>query len=722
MGLNQQQRIPVQSLGHVLLAWVFTFLLSAIGQAHWPTVEIHSFSKIGGQVGTTIDVAVNSGKHLNRIEHLVSSNGKINSTPIHTPLDPNTTVSELDIRHQVAMASDLPVGFYDIRGHGSFGLSNARRFWVTREPWRYEAWRASSPTWPIVLYSNEIRQDRVEVSEVNHYRIAVDSPGRLTIDFVCDAVDSRVALVGKLSNPRGSVLRTFSAREQVDSPWQFDVEQPGDYYLAVHDQLFRGGNEFAFAVRWRVDSATAAEDDFIERWRAIADSVAQQKKLGVNALGSLSSSTKLLSLRPPLVSSLPIIHQERPVESEANQSIAETVKPIDDSNPESITSVSLPALVVGKFDNSRDEDWFQADFVEKTAISFEVISDRLAEPTDPTLTLFRVEAPETGQESLFKIAASDDLSDAKNRTSVSAVRDPVIHVVIPTSGRYRWLVRNQQRLASGSAAPRYAMEVRPSAPGFRLLASFELPGRDPAKFLPMSPTLIRDGIVPLTVRAYRFDNWQGPIDVKLDNLPRPLVASPITINSPESLGHCLIQANSDLQSDFVDRWLSSVNVRGEGNLHGLTTSTEALYGEFIWGPTETVRRSTFRLTSSMNLALRRESRMPMVVALGKSSPMVVAKRQPFQLPILIRRTTSSQPSVTLRLRDLPNGITAKEASLEPGKDEGQIEVQVADSVSPGEYSIWALCEAKVKLSENEAEQDLQFPSLPLAIQVVESIQ
>ncbi len=83
----------------------------------------------------------------------------------------------------------------------------------------------------------------------------------------------------------------------------------------------------------------------------------------------------------------------------------------------------------------------------------------------------------------------------------------------PADGEYQVRIGDTHR--QGSIRHMYRLTVRPPRPGFTV------------KFTPTSPSVWKGGAVPITVTATRSDGYEGPIDLRLENLP-PGFSAPAT--------------------------------------------------------------------------------------------------------------------------------------------------------------------------------------------------
>jgi hypothetical protein len=116
----------------------------------------------------------------------------------------------------------------------------------------------------------------------------------------------------------------------------------------------------------------------------------------------------------------------------------------------------------------------------------------------------------------------------------------------PADGDYQ--VRIGDAGAQGGPLHAYRLTVRPPQPGFKVT------------FNPTAPSVSKGGALPIAVNAERFDEFDGPIEVRLDGLPPGLSAPVTTIPAGElSTSFSLYaEANAVLPSDAAPLKLIAV--------------------------------------------------------------------------------------------------------------------------------------------------------------------
>jgi hypothetical protein len=115
--------------------WVAGLLLAAAAttprpaQAQLPQARLNAIYPLGGQRGTTVEVTVGGGVDLDEASHLYFSHSGITAVPKTVAVEgkPPQPVAGQFV---VTIAADVPVGVYDIRVRGLYGMSNPRSFTV----------------------------------------------------------------------------------------------------------------------------------------------------------------------------------------------------------------------------------------------------------------------------------------------------------------------------------------------------------------------------------------------------------------------------------------------------------------------------------------------------------------------------------------------------------------------------------------------------------------
>jgi hypothetical protein len=676
-----------RAVGYTISMAVFAI---SIAQAHWPSIELQSLSRLGGSIGTSFETSFVDGVYSDEIDELVFSKPAATASPIYDSPKPHQDESTKigTGRFQVTIPTSATEGFIDARVKGRFGLSNSRRFWITKEPWQVEPWKLTSPSEPKELKPNIVFQNRFEPRYRNYYRLNVEDPKMIHLAILSRVLDSQSEIDLSLLGPDGRKVASFDAgRNNPVSSWKID--QAGAYTLVLNDRLFRGGNGFSYALLWK-DVIESENDALVDRWKFLAsrrfshpnlqygssDSETEESRFFQIPYSQTALSPKILTLRPPTSNARRLAHRE--VDYPKNQSC----------------SVPIPSLIEGTFDFNLDEDWFEVELDENESIVAEIVSERIGERTDPIIAVYRVAQDANSNERLEMVVKGDDLEASNDPMSFSS-RDSSVVIKASQSGKYRILVRDQQRISSSSYRSRYVLELRQPKPGFQLMAYWAYPGRDRVKSKAISPTLIQSGSLALAVRAYRHDGWTGSIDVRIQNAPEFLGNQEITLVPQQSIGHCILVGTKESFD-----WIPNLQIIGSSAIGDDRSEQIAQSAEYIWGPSETFRAPIVRLTDSIPFAFESRDKLPIAIKLGGSTPTTSPQGTTLKIPVKVDRSENAKQPVIIRLVDLPPSTKAKDLKIEADQDSGEVEVNIPEATPIGQYSIWAQSETKVTMPVN----------------------
>jgi hypothetical protein len=114
-------------------------------------------------------------------------------------------------------------------------------------------------------------------------------------------------------------------------------------------------------------------------------------------------------------------------------------------------------------------------------------------------------------------------------------KDSLIHFVAPADGEYIVKLRDIQGLGGENYA--YRLTIREPRPDFRLAVDDR------------NPNVPVGGCIPITVTARRMDEFDGPVDVKIQDLPAGFTATPGLIQSGQVNGTMLLCASASAKLD-----------------------------------------------------------------------------------------------------------------------------------------------------------------------------
>ncbi len=136
-------------------------------------------------------------------------------------------------------------------------------------------------------------------------------------------------------------------------------------------------------------------------------------------------------------------------------------------------------------------------------------------------------------------------------------KDSLLHFTAPADGEYQVCIRDVQGLGGEDYA--YRLTARHPSPDFRLTVN------------PKNPNVPKGGTIPVTVTALRIDEFSGPIDVSLGDLPAGLhatrgVIAPGQVSTTIALS---AEANANLET------AAPLKATGTASIAGATVSRTA---------------------------------------------------------------------------------------------------------------------------------------------------
>ena len=553
----------------------------------------------------------------------------------------------------VVLPESLEAKKIPVRAINELGLSNSRNFLLTRQAWNLATNNESASSATEIRLENFYQDECVETGR-NYYRFHSETDQVIRMDGLAQSLDSRARLVMSIQTADNRTLAMSAATHEMDPSLEVKLLANQDYRILVHDQLFRGGGEYRYAIF--LTSSLANNRIHLQHPRASFVRAAQ---------------TELPEIQ----------HSETTAPS--SQSLA--------------TTVAWPCRIAGAFQSNSDMDEFDLMCEQNVDLVAETISQRIGESTDCALALYRVDNAGLANEQRVLVAENDDMQAVGNAELRFNIKDPLLRFRIPQTGLYRLIVRNQQRQStlnspSGSAiaAPKYTLELRRPNPGFVLAASWSSQVRDLEQARISTGSIPIGGIATIAVHAVRFDGFDKPIQIQVDGLPA---------NVQGGLG--VIAENQNF---------TRLQLLHDGTVGPQTISPLQLIGtsadfkfvatpvEFVAPSIDTFRASTSKVSDSLVLQVSETRTSPLSIELGAKDPMVIEgiRGTPIQLPLRVTRRPGGEAApILFRLLQGPAKVTSAEVKIEPNINEGTIELQIPKDTPLGESLVCGLCETTI---------------------------
>jgi hypothetical protein len=628
--------------------------------AQIPFVELNALSPSAAQVGSSFELRV-TANHMEELARLDFSNPLVSAEQRMEKPRLLSEWSEPTGVFQVSVDAKALPGIAEVRAVGRFGVSNPRTLLITQQSILPATSDHSDPALAIELPAGKIIIGACPPQKRNYYRRTLAAGDVLRVAAYTQQLDSRATPTIVLYGPDRQEL----ARSRGMGPWPAEIEQQvdesGDYLLAVHDFLFLGGQEYAYALEANVRSPSD-----------------QPRPLELDQL-----------LRPSLDDS-----------PEASEGLS-LVRIFADGHDrltaasESTTELTVPFLVQGDFaDDSAQTIDFQGQAGQQLWI--EVDSAALDQITDPRVVVYKVNAPASadGPAQMVQLAENDDgpsLGDAAMRLRQP---DPRFSWTVPEDGVYRIALSDFEGGDRPPGSTGYRLTVREQQPGFKLLTYPPFPTNNAGTSRAYGANLLRGGTEAIRVLAIRDEGFSGAIEVSADDLPAGVTAQPVVISAAANENTLTLVSSEDAPA-----WCGPISIVGHSQqepqqVYPARTAT------VVWPASPTHNAIVSRQTKQLFLGVNSQDTAPLLVQLGDGQVLEVKQGEKLSIPIKVTRRAGGDAACVLRPQNLPAKVTLGELTIPADKSEAVAALTVAGDAPLGESTFWMQNETKIKWREN----------------------
>ena len=698
--------------------------IAAVYSAHaqqLPIPQLKSVFPCGARQGTSVEVETGGG-NLEEASKLY-----FNHPGITAAVQPNPKGGAAHFK--VNVAKEVPVGDYDVRVIGKYGISNPRTFTVgdceeikETEP---NDTRAKANRVPL----NCIINGSVSPAEdIDWYVFPAKKGQRVLIECQAWRIDSRLDGTLTLYNNEGKEIvasQDENIRDQKRDPFiDFDVPADGDYYLKFADFMYNGGGEYFY----RLSVGTRPYVDFITPTGAKPGTTAaitfygrnlpSGEKTGVHVKGrplekvvrqitvpddveAMSSLRYTELLRPPTSR---IDGMEVRITGAAGVSNArmlvfsdgpELLEQEPNDKPEQAQRLAVPCAVTGQFSAPKDVDHYVFSAKKDEKFSIDVSSERINSPADPDMEI-------TDAQGKIVASVQDTGENIGQLRFSTSTRDIVYTFTAPKDGDYTLHLEHVYSQVQGGEQYQYRLEIRKDpAPDFRLVCS-------PTHDIHIdSHCVYQGGRQRLDVLVWRMNGHDEPITVEAKNLPPGVTADPIVIGHGVKWGTLIVTAASDAPI-------------GEGEIEIVGTAPrdkeklvrKARGGVIVWDTVNTPGIS--RVTRSIVLAVREKT--PFSVT-ASPKEFTIKQGDPINLTVTAARRADMPSAIQLNGSgiELPAGITIPTTTINVGQTETKVAIATTDKLKEGVYSFIINSESQVP--DGDKKIRCIYPSNPIKITV-----
>ena len=132
-------------------------------------------------------------------------------------------------------------------------------------------------------------------------------------------------------------------------------------------------------------------------------------------------------------------------------------------------TIEVPTEVTRDFPADRQDRFFEFAANKGDTFAVDIVSQRLGEPTDPRLIIYRIDPQSSGPPKLHNVLNVDDRQSIGDGVR-SVTKDPIAIFTAPESATYRLAVPQISIGQTLSQQQRFQLRVRRSNPGFDLVA------------------------------------------------------------------------------------------------------------------------------------------------------------------------------------------------------------------------------------------------------------
>ena len=468
------------ALRRAILRLVLAFACLAIAAprsiAELPVPLLNSVTPMGGKIGAETEVTI-TGADLDEVDALHFSHPGIAAT-LKTPN-----------HFTVKIAPEVPVGNYDVRVVGKFGVSNPRAFVAGDRPEVTRTKAHDKPEAAVELPMGSVFNGNATAAISDYFKFAAKKGERVLIVCATKEIDSRMSPVLAALDAGGHEIESARKGGLLD----FTAPSDGQFLVTLHDLTYAGGPDYFYRLTVSkgpcVDfvfppaGLPGSKTAFTFYGRGLpggksADLRGGDRKplerLDVEiALPAASDAARHAFTRPVSAVDEGIFYSLKSAEGSSSPvfigfSSAPISKEAEPNNKAGqAQKITVPCEVAGQFFPAADVDCYAFDAKKGDVYWLEVFSHRTGRTTSPFLLVQR-----EGTD-IKEVYASDADPGGKRFTTLS--NDPAFRFEAKEDGTYRVSVSDLFGATRSNPASTYRLAIRKETPDFRLVALVEPP-------------------------------------------------------------------------------------------------------------------------------------------------------------------------------------------------------------------------------------------------------
>jgi len=685
--------------------------------AQLPLARLLTVFPPGGKVGSQFEVAL-TGADLDEATQLHFSHPGITAkqkTGGDGLPEPN--------KFLVTVTTNVIPGVYEARVVGRFGISNPRSFVVGDLAETIAPTTNNSPANATVISLDTIINGHSEPNAVDFYKFSVRKGQRILIECKAKEIDSRMDPAFILYDSAGRELQ----RNRHGILLDFAPTMDSEYHLKIHDFLFRGGGEYFYRLvvstgphidlifppsglpgtkgkyllyGRNLPNGTPAKD-FVVDGRSL-EQLEVEIELPREPARQFSSPQNLADatldafeyrLSTPRGVSNPVLL------GLATGPVVQETQPND--QPAQAQSISPPCEYAGRFYPAGDQDWVTFEARKGDVYWVEVFSQRLGMPTDPFALVQRVSRNDKGEEQASDVKelydTDSNIGGVEYKTST---RDPSGRFEVEENGMYRIQVRDVFNTSQANPCLVYRLSVRKETPDFRIVSVAQpppSPNKDAKEVLLWTPLLRRGETMPIKVMAFRRDNFNGDIELKVENLPAGVTYPEAKIEKDKSSTMLLLTAGENAAG-----WVGPIRIVGKAKIGGAEVEHEARGATVNWTVTDyNIDAIRSRLSRDFLLAVSAVETAPVSIEANEGKFCEAPEAGKLKIPLKVIRRADFSANMKLKAAGISTLEKLKEIEIDGKATNATMEIDLKEyKIPPGTHSFYLQTQVSGKYRNN----------------------
>lgn len=628
-------------------------------QAALPQPRINSIFPLGGRTGASFELTIN-GTDLDEVTGLLFSHPGIKAELIVAPepkpdpkAKPDTGKKKksagipASVKFRVMIASDVPVGQYDVRIVNRWGISNPRAFVIGDRPevdelepnndvndyQSLEAGVGSLVGGPMTVPGpNAPRAQRIELGTTINGLIATATDVDYSVFF--GKANQRVlisCLTSSIDSKSRPLIEVFTAagrrigqnRNYAGADALCDVTLPadGDYFVRLSEFAYEQGGPDYF---YRLTVGTGPWIDAVYPPAINPGKPTSVTLYGRNLPGGQPVPGMQIDGRPVESLTVTVTPPSDPaartrfnyrgrvaptiglqdafeyrLSSPSGSSNAVPIyltdlpvvleKPADNDKPEGAEAITPPVEIAGRIEKRYDRDYYTFTAKKGDVLTIEVIGEQSGSIADLYLRV--------RDEKNKEIAGELDDDPESLHPTIFFTRSgdpPPYKFTAPADGKYLILVGSIDANVSYGPRCSYRLRVTPPVPDYRAVVMAR------GKELPSTVTARPDGEVAYDVFIHRTGGFTGPVTVSAENLPAGVTAKPALIGTGMKWGTLVLSAAAGA-ADYT----GPISVKATADIAGKPVARDARPATITWGvPNGQNTPTVSRLDQQLYIAVR----------------------------------------------------------------------------------------------------------------------